>query len=491
MIKHSLFAALLLLSLFVTCRAQLLTEHYVVEFQQSTGSPDKGFSIKHDRSRLSGEPSVIVDTDGYGGSDSLTDDNPHRSGVFGVRISTIESLSWQLLYATGLLVGYELILKTRDGHPSANPCSWLPMEAFAAVGLLLKSYWNPDSPMFNPSGQHPFAITTMMLSPGHGSQQGQPRKSSGQQGSGTTTQHTGTITSLQHSDSDDGNGHPEQQQHTLGLNCFVDNCHGACKLRQSQATPEQSSMPNLDSGDQFTFISHAPDHHANDQHSRADQQKHSTVHLSSSGAEKAPSYSEKKYQTGQATCFAKIVRKDDQMHSGTEKTQSYNENKYQTGQATCFATVVGKDSQMQSYGIACREYYRAMSMQKRRKPNQKITCDETVREKYGQRRPCKKACMSERELELHKKRDHSGQKICDEPLGYGVSGPPCHRVFSNALVLERHKRDFHCIGRRCMEIVVSKDGKQQPCLRIFSRAEDLRSHKQKAHQSQSEDKKDK
>ncbi|WOG28488.1 hypothetical protein [Endozoicomonas sp. 8E] len=131
--------------------------------------------------------------------------------------------------------------------------SWTPVEAFAVVGWLLKSYWDSDSPLSDPieqlkaSQDDPFVITAMML-PGQNQQQNgqqdQPLAVSGQQASeATTTQLTGSHTSLLSSDSGDGNEDPEQhQQHTLGLNCYVDSCYDICKFRSSSDQGESAEV---------------------------------------------------------------------------------------------------------------------------------------------------------------------------------------------------------------------------------------------------------
>lgn len=106
------------------------------------------------------------------------------------------------------------------------------------MGALLKSYWNADSPLYNPLGQLEatqgdlFAITTMML-PGHSQQQkaqSAEASSSGQQASAAT--NTQPLSSFWSFGSGGGNQGPEQRQHTLGLNCFVGSCTGVCKLPQ-------------------------------------------------------------------------------------------------------------------------------------------------------------------------------------------------------------------------------------------------------------------
>ncbi|WOG27325.1 hypothetical protein [Endozoicomonas sp. 8E] len=134
---------------------------------------------------------------------------------------------------------------------SAKPYSWIPVEAFVAVGMLLKSDWNSNSLLFNTADQpkasqdHPFAISTMVL-PGQGQQkndqQSQASASSNQQASGTNTHLKNCFAQFQ-TCRRDGNGNPEQPQHTFGLKCYVDSCNGVCRFRSpadSSTLPEAS-----------------------------------------------------------------------------------------------------------------------------------------------------------------------------------------------------------------------------------------------------------
>ncbi|WP_252176352.1 hypothetical protein [Endozoicomonas sp. 4G] len=191
----------LLMSLPVICHAELLEKHFIVEV-------------------------------GLG----------HRLGGHSETTSLIEFISWELIYATPLLMAYKLVL-TSDTLPGAKSYSYIPFEALAVVGLLLKNYWNPDSPTFNPTGQleaistkgdDPFVINTMTL-PGNSQQPSQPQKeSSPQQASAATARISGSISPLSSGSGSDGNGEsPEQNLHTYGLNCHAGSCHGVCKLSTS------------------------------------------------------------------------------------------------------------------------------------------------------------------------------------------------------------------------------------------------------------------
>ncbi|WP_257291187.1 hypothetical protein [Endozoicomonas sp. ONNA1] len=250
---------LLLFSFSVICQAETLTRRFVVEFEQTKQS----FSIKRDPNMLPGDPSVIPDTNALAGSDLPSDYKPPIVGNDEAKKTTVDYISLRLLFATHLLVAYELVLATNGGSPNSKPYSWVPAEAFVAVGLLLKSYWNPDSPLYSPTEEldlleqqverreaiqdHPFAITTMML-PGNGQQQGQQQNQkatlSGQQVSGMAT-HTSCFTNSLSFGSGGGHEGPGQHQHTLGLNCYVDSCSGVCKLQQLFADGESTEgLPN-------------------------------------------------------------------------------------------------------------------------------------------------------------------------------------------------------------------------------------------------------
>lgn len=245
--KNSLSAALLLLfySLSVICQAKPLTKSFVVVLERNSGSPDGNFPTKLGQHGLAGNPSYTAQTNSHSGSNRLLDDEPHRLGGDGSKTTLSESISWQLFYATHLLVAYELIL-TNNIPSGAKPCLRIPVDAFVAVGWLLKGYWNANSALFNTMDQlgaasmmlqedDPYATITMTYLE-HGQQKNQQRNqptvlSTDQQPPGANSQIKGSFNSPQHSGSGGGNEGSEQSRHTLSLNCFVDSCIGVCKLR--------------------------------------------------------------------------------------------------------------------------------------------------------------------------------------------------------------------------------------------------------------------
>ncbi|WOG25631.1 hypothetical protein [Endozoicomonas sp. 8E] len=86
---------------------------------------------------------------------------------------------------------------------------------------------------------HPFAINIMGLpgqAEGKNDPANQPSASSGLQASATATQLKASFNSSLNSGSGEGNQDPEQQQHTYGLNCYVDFCNGFCQLRPPSAS---------------------------------------------------------------------------------------------------------------------------------------------------------------------------------------------------------------------------------------------------------------
>ncbi len=250
-LKQTFFAALMLLlsPLSTICQAESLTRHFVVEHKQNTQS----FSVKRSLISLPDNRKHLPDTNVYAVF-LPPDDKPHKLGVYGLPMTFIESISWPLLYASNVLVAYEWALNTRNPALRGKTYSWIPEEVFVAVGWLLKSYWTPDSLLFNPMDQlsrdDPFTITTMTL-PGQNKQQSNqqnpPSESSGRQALGATSHVTGSIKRLLSSLCNKDKEDPEQDQHTLGLECYVDSCHGVCKLRQASNSSEEEKLSSTES----------------------------------------------------------------------------------------------------------------------------------------------------------------------------------------------------------------------------------------------------
>ncbi|WP_422412468.1 MULTISPECIES: hypothetical protein [unclassified Endozoicomonas] len=244
MVKKTLPAVLLLLlPLSVVCGAEELVRPFVAELAKDQDT-DQVFSSKRNLNTLLDSSLDIDDTNSYTDPSLLADATSGELNGYGLATTCIETISWQLLYATQLLVAYGLALITHEAPPGSKPDSRLPEEALITVGMLLKSYWNPESLLFNPADEpeaasistqedYPFAITTMVL-PGksqkENGQQSQASASSGQQASGKITRLR-RFFAKRLSRRRDGKEDPEQPQHTYGLDCYVDSCNGVCRFR--------------------------------------------------------------------------------------------------------------------------------------------------------------------------------------------------------------------------------------------------------------------
>ncbi|WOG28701.1 hypothetical protein [Endozoicomonas sp. 8E] len=230
-----------------------LARRFIVEFEQNVDSPGQSFSVKHDLRTWSGSPADIVGQNAYAEPYLSADNKRHKPDTYWVKTTIIESISWQRLCATSLLVACELILTGKDTPLSLNPYSWLPVEVIVTFSRLLISYWNPDSPLFKPidqqesafmltQGDHPFANITMMFGSEHDQQQHQPLESSGQQAPRASRHRTGSFNSPRNTGYGHGSGGYEQHQHTQGLNCFVHPCYGVCRFRQSTDSSDNDAQ---------------------------------------------------------------------------------------------------------------------------------------------------------------------------------------------------------------------------------------------------------
>ncbi|WP_257291149.1 hypothetical protein, partial [Endozoicomonas sp. ONNA1] len=173
--------------LSVVCQAEPFTARFLVELEQSSVFPGQSFSVWLDRQTLPDKSSHIPNTNGYSEPDLPIDSKSPEPDSDVMKTIIIESISWQWLYATNLLIAYELVLNTKDTPLYYNPYSGISVKVVAAFGSLLKSYWDIDSPSFNSmelreaSQDHPFVITAMMPGSGHNQQPNPPSESSGQE----------------------------------------------------------------------------------------------------------------------------------------------------------------------------------------------------------------------------------------------------------------------------------------------------------------------
>ncbi|WOG27037.1 hypothetical protein [Endozoicomonas sp. 8E] len=503
-----------------------MTRSLIVELEQSAGSPKHSFSIKRDLDTLSGHPSDITDTNGNSGSYSQSDNKLHRSGYYEAKATIIKSISWQLLYATNLLVAYELILTNRKANPDSNSDSWLPVEVSFAAGSLLRSCWNQNSLLFNPveqqaksmltQGKHPFVTITTMFDSGHNSPEYPPPDSSGQHAPQATTQAVFYFTYLLHSDSGDGDEAPEQHSHTLGLNCFVDPCQGVCRFRVSsdnresaQSSPDDVRMPgnasvtsddlviisgllNLrnrsslgETGIPFTLSHFTPPMGTSEilQTATASTQlDQSPPYLSKTGTNLAR-------HSGQRTCKVPLIEEDGQ-HRPCGKTcknaraLSVHKSRYHTGQKTCTVIVVKEDGQEQLCRTICKNG-KALSEHKKRDHTGQQICDVAVVWENGQLQPCGAVCKNVKSLSNHIRRYHTRQQTCDITV-VGVNGlqRPCGRSCKNAQALSVHKSRVHTGQRTCALTVIEKDGQQRSCGTLCKNAQALSDHKSRYHSRQ-------
>ena len=126
-----------------------------------------------DRGSLQSKPTEIISTNSYSGSDTPPDDKPYSPRRYWKRLATVvESVSWQLLYASNEVTGYKLLLAFQEDSYQPQPFSWMPVVATVVVGWLTRSNWNPEAPMFNQldeqatNQQHELQIITLMDNPG-------------------------------------------------------------------------------------------------------------------------------------------------------------------------------------------------------------------------------------------------------------------------------------------------------------------------------------
>ncbi|WOG29009.1 hypothetical protein [Endozoicomonas sp. 8E] len=522
----------------VVCQAEVLTRYFIVELEQDAVSPKHNFSIKPELCTLPGGSSDTVEINDYAGSDSPPDNKRQRACSREGKMPLIGSISWQLFYVTSLLVAYDLILSNKSAPLSSKPYSWLPVDTVVAVSRLLKNYWNRYSLLFRPMEQQeaafvlmgqwdkPFATISATFGSGHNPSQCQSSESSGQQAPQTHSYPKSYFNSLPYSDSGDGNGYPQQYQHTLSLNCFVHPCHGVCRLRPSSDSKAPAESP-------LNSEAHSTDHTGPMSHDLSNSRylpansndwvivngllnlrgnglhedtevscrfSHSTtpmvisetqpatgsVHLgqdpprlSQTGTVKAAE------QSGQRTCDQTVAGEDDQQRPcgivcKSAKALMTHERNYHSGQKSCDVTVVGRDGQWVRCGIVFKNA-KALSSHKGNYHSGQKNCNVIIVQEDGQYRPCGTVCKNAKSLSVHKRRYHTGQKTCQvTKVGKDGQSQPCGKVCKNAEALSDHKRRYHSGPQTCEETVVEKDGQLHPCGKFCKNARVLLYHK-KAH----------
>ncbi|WOG27053.1 hypothetical protein [Endozoicomonas sp. 8E] len=539
---------LLLLSLNVICPAKPLTRRFTVELEQEAGFLKQSFSVKHDQHILLNNPSNIADTNGYAEPDWPPDEKQQKSYNFRLPPPLTEPISWQLLYATHLLVAYELILTTKGAALSSSFYSWIPLEAAVAVGWLLKCYWNPDSHLFSTIEQqqinqdYPFMAITLMFGSGRDQPGYQPSKSSNQKAPATATRLTRSLIRLQNTDGGGGNGNPQKDLHTLGLNCFVRPCNGVCRFRSSSDSREPAEWPlnthsqynpSLETLNDFPAIQLQC---ASDQPSQPQTQHHGVDGNPTSCNHSLTMTTEAAY-TGHSVALNGHLRMprnmsitDDDLviingllnlrgHSlseairisftlnhltspvATSETQQTTRptqvgqnppHPSRTGEVqasdysgleTCDATVVGDDGQQRQCGKIFKSFHSLTGHRRRNHGGQKV-CDVTLFSEDGQR-PCGTVCRNAQALADHKLRIHTGQQTCGV-IVVAEDGQlqTCGKIFKNAKALTSHRSKYHTGQKTCDTIMVNANGQQRPCGRIYKNNQALWDHKNREHSEQ-------
>ncbi|WOG27001.1 hypothetical protein [Endozoicomonas sp. 8E] len=534
---------MLLPLLAVIGQTQPPTKRFIVEIQQSPSLPKRSFLIKTYRKKCSDNPSGPADTNGHARLDLPSDNIRQKSNSYEVKTTIIESIFWRWLYATNLLAAVELIFTARVSPLSSTPCSWLPVEAAIAAGWFLKGYGSPYSLLFNPmeqqearsiSRQRDQPVTKIAIMYGSGNnqqpcqQQEQPSESSDQQAPAAP----GFSTSVLHSHSGDGNEDP-QQQHTLGLNCFVQPCYGICIFRPSSKSME---LPECSLNYEDGFAPDSIDTGTTDTTAPAGQASCNVVMVGKTGqlwqCERAFKSAQalckhKKKDHSQKICDVAVFRKDGQLRPCGMVCKSYkaqldHKRRFHTGEQICNVTVVGEDHQPRLCGKVCKNaqtlsvhkskfhsgqktcnliavgedgqprrcgaVYKnsgALSDHKRKDHTGQQTCDVNLVGKEGQQQPCGKVCKNASALSVHKSRYHTGQQTCDvNVVGEDGQQQPCGKVYKNACNLSIHKSRYHTGQQNCAMIVVGEDGQQQPCGKICKNAIALSVHKSRHHTRQ-------
>ncbi|WP_422137023.1 hypothetical protein [Endozoicomonas sp. ALD040] len=516
MIKLSLFAALLLMLVSLSVIGQTeSTSRFIVELEQNADAPIKNFTINIHRRASPCNPSNIADTKGYSGSDLPPEKKCRKPDAIRVKKNITEMISWQLIYATNLLVAYELILTTKGPPLNSNPYAWLPLEV--VVSWLLKSYWNPDSWLFNPIEQQasqglPFASITIMSGSGQNQEQYSPSKSSCQQAPPTTTRHTASFAPSLNTDYADGNGDPQQPSHSLDLNCYVYPCNGVCRFRSSSDSTEpplwtmdceENSCPHLANGHCLSCIGHLDPLHI------TDFQKSSPFKTPNDLSKTEPSYnydpqpvgidsnSDGVAIDGGACTSNAIVQVNYDAPIPEERTTADNNSalhgsldmQSHPGEDKIIFTLAHSETQTTTTESFKWDQYQPHHIQTAAiQPeycNRQKTCDAIVVGKDHKERPCGIICKDTQALRNHKRKKHSGQQTCDL-IVVGEDGQlrPCGRLFQNIQSLATHKSGQHSGQKTCKVIVVGEDGLQRPCGAVWKNANSLTNHKTRVHSGQ-------
>ncbi|WOG27097.1 hypothetical protein [Endozoicomonas sp. 8E] len=509
---------LLLLLRSVFCPAEPWTERFSVKLEQNSDSPEQSF-YKCDCRTLPGSLSGTDCNTTCKGSCSLPDNERHMTFSFEIKSTILDSVSWQWLHAPHLLVSYELILTTRDTPMSSTPYLCLTVEVVITIGWLLKSYWNPDSPFFNPIEQqrasiltfedHPFAIITSALDSGENSAQYQLSESSGQQTREKLTFTKGYFSKLLYSDSGNGDEGPEQHQHTLNLNCYVYPCNGVCRFRPSLFDSRELSEQPLHSKE--SSYPHQANGHCLDcidlfkPESAEDSLEEPLLKILNDLSDIQPLFTSDPLFDGNSMDGAAL----NGIASITNAAGPFNDELPMPGywpptadhlidingsidlydllreagfSSTPDYSEIPRSTNESSQPDNGQPHLSPVGATNATNDRRQPKCDLTTVGKDGQLRPCGAIFKNAKSLAVHRSSYHTGQKTCNEMLvGKDGQSRPCGVVFKNAQALSKHKRRDHTGQQSCDMSVFGKDGQLLLCGKVCNNAIALMDHKRRAH----------
>ncbi|WP_422137170.1 hypothetical protein [Endozoicomonas sp. ALC020] len=491
-----------------------MTRLFIVELEWGADSPKQNFSITRDWRTFSATPSDIAHITDNAEPDLPPDKKRHSSSGYGIEKTIIESISWQWLYASNLLIAYELFVTTKVTPMSGEPYLWLPSEVPFAVGWLLKNYWKPDTQLFSPieqqatsmltRGDHRFATITAVFGSTENSPGYQSSESSSQPAPKATLSLMNSFISPLNNDYNGGNGGHQQQLHTLGLNCFVHPCHGFCRLYTVSGSSEPAEWPRntLESACVHVAIGYCSScmRHFDPAYAGESRQNPLFKTLNDLSDIQLPFDSDPLFDghltgliqntidaTGSlnddvpmvghlssiADDFAVINRSLDQQRLLKEDEVAFTLNPLETQQTTSKSSQLDRQPHLSRTG----------AVQAKADTSQK-TCELTVVGQDGLQRPCGMVYKNARYLANHKSKCHTGQKVCELTLvGEDGQQRPCRKVFKSAGALSNHKSKYHRGQKNCYLEVVGEDGQQRPCGKIFKNAGALSNHKKSGEHS--------
>ena len=470
-IKSLIFHVLLFAS-FV-CLAESQTHSYIVELEQNADLPSQNFSIKPepdtlpamqmiDMGSLQGKPTEMTNISGYSGSDTPPDDKPYWPRSFWESLTTVvESVTWQLLYASNEVIGYKLLLAFQKDSYQPQPFSWMPVVATVVVGWLTRSNWNPEAPLFNQldeqesNKQHELQIITLMNNPSGGH-----TWSTGTWGQGQSfTTHSFTSSSHysfvnhQNGYNEDDPGRPNSPRHSYGENCHEHPCYtrrGHCIY----APPIQHLAEYW--YEDCLAVSYIPE-------------------LATHQAQTPPPVITRCHLNPDAstTCSASVHPYTSYPESSVAEADSASSQSLAESGATAHAAAVGADTTAPlASGQAGHLRRHTATVHEKKK-------DHICQHQGDDGQPCGRAFGQAGHLRTHiatvheKKKDH----ICQHQ---GDDGQPCGRAFGRAGNLRTHIATVH--EKKKDHICQHQGDDGQPCGRAFGLAGNLRRHIATVHE---------